>query len=113
MFKKSIEAIIADGQKNLEELIRQTEVAALRAKDEVKRCSGEIAGLVALSKEVPEKVFDRYSTILTTIGKIYGESPGYHSIRISGSDLQLRGLMGEESVKPGNYRILVLVEPIS
>lgn len=44
MFKKSIEAIIAEGQKNLQELTRQTEDAALRAKDEVKRCSSEIAG---------------------------------------------------------------------
>jgi hypothetical protein len=113
VFKKSIEAIIAEGQKNLVELIRQTEVAALRAKDEVKRCSDEISGLVALSKDVPEKIFDRYSTVLTAVGQIYGNSPGYHSIRISGSDLQLRGLMGDESVKPGNYRILVLVEPIS
>ncbi len=113
MFKKSIEAIIAEGQKNLVELTRQTEVAALRAKDEVKRCSDEIAGLVALSKDVPEKIFDRYSTILTAVGTIYGQAIGYNTIRISGSDLQLRGLMGDEFVKLGNYRILVLVEPIS
>ena len=113
MFKKSIEAIIAAGQKNLEELTRQTEVAALRAKDEVKRCSDEINGLVALSKDVPEKIFDRYSTVLTAVGPIYGNPHSSHSIRISGSELQLRGLMGDESVKPGNYRILVLVEPIS
>lgn len=52
MFKRSIEAIIADGKKNLEELSRQTEVTALRAKDEVKRCSDEIAGLVTLAQQV-------------------------------------------------------------
>jgi hypothetical protein len=113
MFKKSIEAIIADGQKNLEELTRQTEVAALRAKDEVKRCSDEISGLVTLAKQVPEKVFDRYSAVLTAVGQIYGHSMGYNSIRISGTDLQIRGLMGDESVKPGNYRILILIEPLS
>lgn len=113
MLKKSIEAIIAEGEKNLQELTRQTEVASLRAQDEVKRCSDEIKGLVALSKEVPEKVFDRYSTILTAIGQIYGQALGYNTIRISGTDLQLRGLMGDESVKPGNYRIIVLVEPLS
>lgn len=113
MFKKSIEAIIAEGQKNLQELVRQTEVSALRAKDEIKRCSDEISGLVALAKEVPEKVFERYSTVLTAVGQIHGMAPGYHTVRISGSDLQLRGLMGDESVKPGNYRILVLVEPLS
>lgn len=113
MFKKSIEAIIEDGKKHLESLASGVETNAFLAKREIARCSDEISGLVQLAKDVPEKIFDRYSTVLTAIGEIYGQSTGYHSIRIGGTDLQLRGLMGSESLKPGKYRIVVLVEPIS
>ena len=113
MFKKSIEAIIADGKKTLESLAHGVESNAFLAKKEISRCSEEIQGLVTLAQQVPEKVFDRYSNVLTAVGEIYGHASGYNTVRIAGTDLQLRGIMGDEAVKPGKYRIVVLVEPIS
>jgi hypothetical protein len=115
MFKKSIEAIIADGKRDLEFLSEQAASKALEAKSAVIRCTQEIEAMVQLAKDVPEKVFDRYSHVLVAVGDIYSTGnfgrPTY--VDIGGTHLQLRGLMGQEQVKTGKYRVIVMLEPIS
>jgi hypothetical protein len=115
MFQKSIEAIIAQGVKDLEAVVKQTRQAADDAKIRVSQCQSEIQSLVNLAKQVPEKVFDRYSNVLVGTVNQYGESPTglYASIRLSTSEAQLQGLMGSEDLKRGKYRVIVLLEQIS
>lgn len=115
MFQKSIETIIAQGVKELEALSKQAADKAVEAKAAVSRCQSEVQALVNLAKQVPEKVFDRYSNVLVGTVQQYGESPSglYASIRISTSDAQLHGLMGPNDLKAGKYRVIVLLEPIS
>lgn len=115
MFQKSIEAAIADGIKGLEFLKKQVEGTAVEAKAQVARCQSEIQSLVSLAKQVPEKVFDRYSNVLVGTIEEYTENRSnlYAELRLNSGQTQLRGLMGDEKVKCGKYRVIVLLEPIS
>lgn len=114
MFQKSIEAIIAQGIKGLEGLKKEAAATAVEAQAQVQRCQSEIQSLVTLAKQVPEKVFDRYSNVLvTTVDMNPDENLNWAEIRINSSAGQLRGLMGNEVVKRGKYRVIVLLEPIS
>ena len=115
MFQKSIEAVIAQGVKDLEAVVKQTRQAADDAKVRVSQCQSEIQSLVNLAKQVPEKVFDRYSNVL--VGTIEehceGSSDLYAEFRINSGQTSLRGIMGNEKFKKGKYRVIVLLEPIS
>jgi hypothetical protein len=115
MFKKSIEAIIAQGVKDLEAVVKQTRQAADDAKIRVSQCQSEIQTLVNLANQVPEKVFDRYSNVLVgTIDQQASSSMGlYARLRLNTGETDLRGFMGPEDVKSGKYRVIVLLEPIS
>lgn len=115
MFQKSIEAIIAQGVRGLEALKKEAAATATEAQEQVQRCQSEIQTLVNLGKQVPEKVFDRYGCVLIGTFDHYNQSPSgmYASLRMSNSEVQLRGLMGPEDLKPGKYRAIVLLEKIS
>ena len=114
MFQKSIESIIAQGVKDLEAVVKQTRQAADDAKTKVSQCQSEIQSLVTLAKQVPEKVFDRYSQVMTgtlLLGSEYNQT--YSFLRLNDAETSLRGIMGDEKVRPGKYRVIVLLEPIS
>lgn len=115
MFQKSIEAVIAQGVKDLEAMAKQARQAGDEARIRVSQCQSEVQSLVNLAKQVPEKVFDRYSNVLVGTIDQRGQSPSgmYAWLRLSTSDAQLQGLMGPEDLKPGKYRVIVLLEPIS
>jgi hypothetical protein len=113
MFQKSIEAIIAQGVKELEGLSVQAAQKAVEAKAAVSRCQSEIQSLVNLAKQVPEKVFDRYSQVLVSTIQIESYSSFCADIMLNGYASNLRGIMGDEKVKAGKYRVIVLLEPIS
>lgn len=115
MFQKSIESIIAQGVKDLEAVVKQTRQAADEAKIKVSQCQSEIQSLVTLSKQVPEKVFDRYSNVLVGTIEEYsdGNSNLYAELCLNSGQTSLRGLMGDEKFRRGKYRVIVLLEPIS
>ncbi len=114
MFQKSIETVIAQGVKGLEALKREAAETAVEAQKQVQRCQSEIQALANLAKQVPEKVFDRYSNVMISTMEIQQENPhAFGEIRISGYSGELRGLMGNEIAKKGKYRVIVLLEPIS
>lgn len=113
MFQKSIEAIIAQGVKDLEALSRQAAETVVEAGATVSRCRSEIQSLVTLSKQVPEKVFDRYSHVLTGTFRTNEASAPYMELRVGGANTSLQGLMGKQELKGGTYRVIVLLEPIS
>jgi hypothetical protein len=114
VFQKSIEAIIAQGVKDLEAVVKQTRQEADDAKIRVSQCQSEIQSLVNLAKQVPDKVFDRYSSVLVgTIAQQASSICLYASLRLNTVEAELRGLMGPEDIKPGKYRVIVLLEPIS
>ena len=114
MFQKSIEAIIANGVRDLEALKRQAAACAVEAQAQVQRTQSEIQALVNLGKQVPEKVFDRYSNVLvSTIEQHVDDRNFFAEVRISSATGHLRGLMGDEKLKAGKYRVIVLLEPIS
>ena len=115
MFQKSIESIISQGVKDLEAVVRQTRQAADDAKIKVSQCQSEIQSLVTLAKQVPEKVFDRYSNVLvgTIEEHVEGSSDLYAEFHINSGRTGLRGIMGNEKFKRGKYRVIVLLEPIS
>jgi hypothetical protein len=115
MFQKSIEAIIAQGIREIEALKKQAAETASEAVSRVERTRDEIQSLVDLAKQVPDKVFDRYSNVLVGTFEEYHESPQglYAHIRLASCETQLRGLMGDERIKQGKYRVIVLLEPIS
>lgn len=115
MFQKSIEAIIAQGVKDLEAVVKSTRQAADDAKVRVSQCQSEIQSLVNLAKQVPEKVFDRYSNVLVGTIEEYSDSLNSFNcdFRLGSNWTQLRGVMGNESLKRGKYRVITLLEPIS
>jgi len=116
MFQKSIEAIIAQGVKDLEAVVKSTRQAADEAKIKVSQCQSEIQSLINLAKQVPEKVFDRYSHVMVgTLEETYHTVPEGLSayLRYGSGEAQLRGIMGNEKLKAGKYRLIVLVEPIA
>ena len=115
MFQKSIEAVIAKGVSDLEAVVKQTRQASDDAKVRVSQCQSEIQSLVTLAKQVPEKVFDRYSNVLVGTIEQHGESSGDISaeLRINFSQTNLCGIMGDGKFKRGKYRVIVLLEPIS
>ena len=114
MFQKSIEAVIAQGVKDLEALVKQTRQAADEARIKVSQCQSEIQSLVTLSKQVPEKVLDRYCNVLVgTIEQYADPSQLYARLSLASGEVQLRGLMGDEVIKRGKYRVIVLLEPLS
>jgi len=114
MFRKNIEAIIADGLKQLEGSADRLAGAAKSARDVVATCSGEIQALVDLARDIPEKVFDRYSSVMVSTIQVHPSPGTYHYVAIGNAgQSQLRGLMGDETIKAGKYRVVVLLEPIS
>jgi hypothetical protein len=115
MLDKSIKAIIASGMAELEEIAKRAERKGAEAAVEVARCKSEIQTLVTLAKDVPQKVFDRHSNVLVTTIDLGGGSSGsiWAEVRLNGTCAQLRGLMGDEQVRPGKYRVVVLLEPLS
>jgi len=115
MLKKSIEAIIANGIAELDELAKRAERKGAEAAVQVARCKSEIQTLVSLAKDVPQKVFDRHSNVLVTTIELGNGASGtiWSEIRLNGTCTQLRGLMGDEQIRPGKYRVVVLLEPIS
>ena len=114
MFQKSVEAIIAQGVKDLEAVVKQTRQAADDAKIRVSQCQSEIQSLVNLAKQVPDKVFDRYSQIFVSTMDLYNEDPMFNGyVTINNCQGPLRGIMGDEKLKRGRYRIIILMEPIS
>jgi hypothetical protein len=114
VFQKSIEAIISQGTKDLENLIKQTRQAGDDARIKVSQCQSEIQSLVNLAKQVPEKVFDRYSNVLVSTVELYNEYTCFDGyVQINGCQAHLRGVMGDEKFKRGKYRVIVLVEPLS
>src|SRR5689334_7606773 len=115
MFQKSIESIIAQGVKDLEAVVKSTRQAADDAKIKVSQCQSEIQSLVNLAKQVPDKVFDRYSNVLVGTIQQHDQSPAgvYAYLRLSTAETQLHGLMGPNDLKAGKYRVIVLLEPIS
>ena len=113
MFKRSIEAVIAEGTRNLETLAKLAADKAVEARAEVSRCQSEIQTLVNLGKQVPEKVFDRYSQVLVSTIDVQSMDEVLHAqIQIGGAYGGLRGLMGENP-RRGKYRVIVLLEPIA
>lgn len=112
MFQKSIETIIAQGVRELEGLKKSCEMAAAEAANEVRKRQSEIQTLVNLAKQVPEKVFDRYTSVQVGMININDNYPGSNYITIGSCQAQLAGLMGNEGLKPGRYRVIVLLEPI-
>jgi hypothetical protein len=114
LFQKSIEAIIAQGVQDLEYTQKSIQQASDEAKVKVSQCQSEIQALVTLSKQVPDKVFDRYSNVLVgTIEQYVEPSELYATMRLASGETQLRGLMGNEKIPKGKYRVIVLLEPIS
>jgi|SRR6185369_1019046 len=115
MLKKSIEAIIADATVDLNEIAERAKKSGERAAERVTLCKSEIQTLVSLAKDVPEKVFDRHSNVLVSTIEVRSNESGsiWSEIRLNGSVVQLRGLMGGEQIKSGKYRVIVLLEPIS
>jgi hypothetical protein len=115
VFQKSIEAIIAQGVRDLEAVVKSTRQAADDAKIRVSQCQSEIQSLVNLAKQVPDKVFDRYSNVL--VGTLENHYEGLYgmgaSIMLSSSQARLQGLMGPEDLKKGKYHVIVLLEQIS
>lgn len=114
MLQKSIEAIIAQGVRDMEHQKEVVRGVAEQAKATVSQCQSEISSLVNLAKQVPEKVFDRYTHVLVSTFEMYDEARFSHGyIQINTSQGQLHGIMGDEKIKRGKYRVIVLVEPIS
>lgn len=114
MFQKAIEAVIEDGKKSLQAMADSVERLSAEAKKEIDRRSVEIEGLVTLAKDVPEKVFDRYSNVMVSVVEVvYPEAHYTKEIRIGGAQAQLQGIMGDEDLKIGKYRVIVLLEPLS
>ncbi len=60
-------------------------------------------------------MFDRYSNVLVGTVDEYceGNSTLYAELRINSGQTCLRGLMGDEKLKKGKYRVIVLLEPLS
>ena len=114
MFQKSIEAVVEAGVKRLGELSRSVRNNADEADEELKRCRVEIEGLVAIAKEIPDKMFARYANVLVATAEVDEKYGGqYPRIRInSHCESELRGVMGGERIKDGKYRVIVLLEPI-
>ena len=99
---------------NLEALKKGVATSSSVAQDHIARCQSEIQTLVNLAKQVPEKVFDRYSHVLVSSIELYNEDPFFSGyISVNNCQTQLRGLMGGANVKKGSYRVIVLLEPLS
>jgi hypothetical protein len=114
VFQKSIEAIIAQGVRGLEALKKEAAATAVEAQAQVTRSQSEIQSLVNLAKQVPEKVFDRYCNVLVSTMELYNADPHFSGyVAINNCQGQLRGLMGDEKLKQGKYRVTVLLEPLS
>lgn len=114
MFRKSIEGIIAEGVKNLQSQAERVARRGVEAQEEVTRCAEQVKALIRLAQEVPEKVFDRYSSVMITTMDMRTDQPaGYLSIRTNNGDWQLHGVMGPEAIKAGKYRAIVLLEPLT
>lgn len=114
MFKRSIEAVIAEGLKNLQSQADGVARQSVEAQKVVTRCAEEIQALTRLAQEVPEKVFDRYSQVMIATFDIPSNAPlGYIALRTNCGDMSLRGVMGDEMVKSGKYRAIVLLEPLT
>lgn len=119
MFKESIQSVIAAGTKHLEDLQRGCDEKSKEAAATVAKAKSEIAGLVTLAKEVPEKVFDRYSNVLVTELRLPfyngGSNPSPHSfeLTIDGMErVRLNGILGDTALKNGKYRAIVLLERV-
>lgn len=115
MFRKSIEAIIAQGVIDLEAMQKGLQATVVESQKKIQQCQSEIQSLVTLAGQVPEKVFDRYSNVL--VGTIEehceGNSNLYAEFRLNSGQASLHGIMGNEKFKKGKYRVIVLLEPIS
>lgn len=112
MFKKSIEAVIADGLQKMDHRSEVIQQVAKEARENVQKCRSEINSLVTLAQQVPEKVFDRYSNVLVSTIQIQSEHSGVQ-LQIGIDNAHLRGVMGPEVPPKGKYRVIVLLEPIS
>lgn len=114
MFRKSIEAIIAQGISDLETMKKGLQETVVASQQKIQQCQSEIQSLVNLAKQVPEKVFDRYSNVLVgTVEQIVNPSQLYARLQIASGEVQLHGIMGDEKIKQGKYRVIVLLEPLS
>lgn len=115
MFRKSIEATIEAGLSRIEELKKTCLSQADEAVRQVERTKQEIAGLVILAKEVPEKVFDRYAHVLVggfSIHPQFGGTNLQFTLQGAGIYASMHGIMGSESLKPGKYRVVTLLERV-
>lgn len=112
MFKKSIEAIVSRGHQDLSDQVERISFLAREAQKEVENCRGEVAALVQLAKDVPEKTFDRYSSVMVSSVEVAPNDSSYPRIQFGHArgPFDLRGLMGDEQIKPGKYRVVVLLE---
>lgn len=109
MFKKSIEAIIAQGLLDLDGKVAMIISLAEEAKKEVELRKNEMTALVQLAKDIPEKIFDRYSGVM--VATVDLPKHQCHNPRISlvyGMERPLTGLMGPNELAPGTYRAIVL-----
>lgn len=114
MFKKSIEAIIEAGLKEMEDKKQGIEGYARSAGEIIVRCESELRTLVQLAKDVPEKIFDRYSSVMVSSVEVHSNDSCSPRIQFgyARGPFELRGLMGEEQIKPGKYRVVVLLEKL-
>lgn len=113
MFKKAIEAVVKDGIEELRQMEENSKRAIERAAEIVATRKSEIEALVVLAKEVPEKVFDRYSNILICEFPLHSQNAGRMGdigLRLNGYHACLHGIMGPDDFKPGKYRAVVLLE---
>lgn len=111
---KSLKAIIDEGVKELEGLAESVARRDEQAREIIERCKADMAALVRFAEDLPQKMLDKMSLVMTTdfnFGMGHGQA-SWSSLEICGQRQGLRGMFGGDDKIQGKYRAVVILSKV-
>jgi hypothetical protein len=113
---ESLKAIVEEARFELDEMKKRCEQREERASRVIDDAMGKMEGLVQFAEGLPQKMLDRFSTVL--IGEFDQSRFGvqgkmsFCELRMNNCSIHLSGIMGRELDLKGRYRIVTILEKI-
>jgi len=103
--------IITEGEERLEVEKEKIRSSSKSASEIVERAKQDMAALSKFAEDLPNRMMDKFSHVLT--GDLHVGSPStYAHLEFCGGRTDLRGLWGINDLKPGKYRAIVIIQKI-
>lgn len=108
----TLKRIIEEGKTDLENIAKLIESRRESAQKVIERCKRDMAGVTQFAEDLPQKVLEKFSVVMTAEFDFHNQGLGYGQLQFEGQSQTLHGLFGRREAITGKYRAIVILEKI-